>query len=363
MSPWTTPDLRSLAKEEPRLFLERFPPPVLIDEVHYAPELFPFIKMAVDREGRPGMFWLTGSQQFPLMQGITETLAGRVAIVQLLGFSRREAEQRPASLDPFVPTLARIRERSESAGETSLLCVFERIWLGSFLALVTGAVRDRDLFMSSYLTTYLERDVRDLAQIGDRTAFLKFLRAFAARTGQMLNLSDLARDVDVTVPTAKRWLSILEASMQIFLLQPWHTNLTKRLAKRPKLYFLDTGLCAYLTRWLTPESLAHGAMAGAIFETFVVTEILKSWWHRGGSPAAFYLHDRDGHEIDLLLDQDGALYPVEIKLSGSPRREWIRTWRNSAVLGPRVGEGAVVCLSPQLLPLSERDSAMPVGAL
>jgi len=357
------PGRRTLANEDPALFLQRFPSPVLIDEIQYAPGLLPHIKMEVDANRCPGAFWLTGSQQFHAMQGITETLAGRVALIRLLGLSAREADRRPSRVEPFLPSEEILAERMETPGASDLRAVFERIWTGSFPALVAGPVEDRDLFYGSYLQTYLQRDVRDLAEVGNQEAFLRFLRAAAARTGQLLNLSNLARDVDVSVPTAKRWLSILEASFVLHLLRPYHGNVGKRLVKTPKLYFLDTGLCSYLTDWSTPETLASGAMAGPILETWVVAEVVKSYWHRLREPRIYFYRDRDGREIDLLLERDGTLYPVEVKLAATPRRSWTRAFAALEGLGPPPGAGAVVCLTAEPLPLSRDVTALPVGGL
>jgi predicted AAA+ superfamily ATPase len=357
------PVLRGMANEEPALFLQRFPAPVLIDEIQYAPALLPYLKMAVDTERRPGAFWLTGSQQFHLMRGVSETLAGRIAIVHLLGFSNRERHQLPLDVPPLLPTPEMLTEREKSAAETSLSRVYEDIFRGSFPSLVAGPVTDRDLFYSSYLQTYLERDVRDLAQVGNEAAFVRFLRACAARTGQLLNLSELARDTGVQVNTAKSWLSILQTSFQVFLLQPYHTNLSKRLIKTPKLYFLDTGLCAYLTQWSSPETLEAGAMSGAIFETYVLSELLKSWWHRMQAPEIYYYRDKDGREIDFLLVKDGTLFPLEVKRSASPHRDWTQVFSSLRRFSQPVGHGGVVCLYPQLLPLTADATAVPVGLI
>jgi predicted AAA+ superfamily ATPase len=209
----------------------------------------------------------------------------------------------------------------------------------------------------------LQRDVKDLAQVGNEAAFLRFLKASAARTGQMLNLSDLARDADVAVNTAKAWLSVLQASFQVLLLPPYHTNLSKRLVKAPKLFFFDTGLCAYLTEWSSPETLEAGAMSGPMLETYVVVEILKSWWNRGKQPNAYFYRDKDGAEIDLLLAQDGKLYPVEVKKSAGPKPEWGRPFSALDRLKPGGSEGAVVCLTGEWLPISKTISAVPLGLL
>lgn len=358
------PGPRVLAQTDPALFLQRFEPPVLIDEIQYAPQLLPLIKMAVDRRGRKRpSFWLTGSQQFQLMKGVSETLAGRVAILNLLGFSHRERRRTNLNVPPFLPTAAVLEQRLKSAPSLTLNRLYADIWLGSYPALAVRSVRDRDLFYSSYLQTYLQRDVKDLAQVGNEASFLRFLKACAARTGQMLNLSDLARDADIAANTAKSWLSILQASFQVMLLPPYHTNLSKRLVKMPKLYFLDTGLCAYLTEWSTARTLEAGAMNGALLETYVFGELLKSWWNRGKQPHLYYYRDKDGREIDFLFVRDRTLYAVEVKKSASPSPDWARYFGMLARLQPRGAQGAVICLTRELLPLTRTIRAVPVGLL
>jgi len=358
------PAARTLAQTDPALFLERFEPPVLIDEIQYAPQLLPQIKIAVDRGGRKRpSFWLTGSQQFQLMKGVSETLAGRVAILNLLGLSNRERRKLNLEAPPFLPTPAALRVRRADAASLTLKRAYADIWLGSFPALVTKAVRDRDLFYSSYLQTYLQRDVRDLAQVGNEASFVRFLKACAARTGQMLNLSDLARDADVAVNTAKNWLSVLQASFQVALLQPYHTNLTKRLVKAPKLYFLDTGLCAYLAEWSSPQTLEAGAMSGAILETYVFSELLKSWWNRGKQPQLFYYRDKEGREIDFLIMQDRKIHPVEVKKAVNPRPDSAASFATLERFGTSLGPGAVVCLCREQLPIRRGVTAVPLGLL
>jgi predicted AAA+ superfamily ATPase len=351
-----------LARENPVLFLQRFEPPVLIDEIQYAPELLPPIKMAVDSAHRPGMFWLTGSQPFHSMQGISESLAGRVAVVQLLGFSRREAEGKgQEAVPPFLPTEAALNARRATAASLDIQGMYELIWRGAFPAMTANPQMGRDLFYSSYTQTYVQRDVRNLARVGDEMAFLRFLRAAAARTGQLLNMAELARDADVVPNTAKSWLSILEASSLVYLLQPWHSNVTKRLVKTPKLYFLDTGLCAYLTQWSSPQTLEAGAMSEAIFETWVVVELLKSYLHQGRQAPFYYYRDKDQREIDLLIESDGALYPVEIKKSASPARDVLRHMAALERWGVAGAPGAVICMVPHMLPLDREVMAVPAG--
>jgi len=357
------PSLRALAQEDPGLFLQRFEPPVLIDEIQYAPRLLPLIMMAVDADRKTGMFWLTGSQQFQMMKGVSETLAGRVAVMNLLGFSGRERHRLRLDVSPFLPAPERLKERETSAIALGLKKAYQDIWLGSFPALTAGPAKDRDLFYSSYLQTYLQRDVKDLAQVGSEAGFLRFLKACAARTAQMLNLTELARDADVSVNTAKNWLSILQASLQVRLLQPYHTSATKRLVKTPKLYFLDTGLCAYLTDWSSAATLEAGAMSGAILETYVFTEMLKSWWHVGRIPQVYYYRDKEGKEIDLLFVQDQMFYPLEVRKSISPRREWAASFTALDRFKRGWAEGGVVCLCREILPLSDKVAAIPLGLI
>ncbi|MFO8058882.1 MAG: ATP-binding protein [bacterium] len=357
------PMILSLAQEDPALFMQRFPPPVLIDEIQYAPGLLPYIKMTVDKDRKPGMIWLTGSQQFQLMEGISESLAGRVGIINLLGFSRGEALGQGDKVSPFLPFPKEVQKRARQREPLTLKELFKLIWRGSFPAIAIWDDVDRDLFYGSYVQTYLQRDVRDLARVGDEMSFLRFLRASAARTGQLLNMSELARDADVAPNTAKSWLSILQASGLVYLLEPYHTNVTKRVVKTPKLYFLDTGLCAYLTEWSTPETLEAGAMSGAVFETWVVAEILKSYWHNGRSAPFYFYRDKDQKEIDLLIIRDGTIYPLEIKKSATPKKEDVRHFPILDKLNMPVGPGGVICLSEHSIPLSENTSSIPAFAL
>jgi predicted AAA+ superfamily ATPase len=357
------PMILNLAREDPALFMQRFPAPVLIDEIQYAPQLLPYIKMAVDRERKKGMYWLTGSQQFQLMDGVSESLAGRVGIVNLLGFSRMETLGKSEYARPFVPNPEEMQRRIRQNGPLPLKDLFQLIWRGSFPAMALAEEMDRDLFYSSYVRTYLQRDVRDLARVGDEMAFLRFLRAAAARTGQLLNMSDMARDADIAPNTAKSWLSILQASGIVYLLEPYHSNVTKRLVKAPKLYFLDTGLCAYLTEWSSPETLEVGAMTGAILETWIVIEILKSYWHNGRSAPIYYYRDKDKKEIDLLIIQDGTIYPLEFKKTASPKKEDVRHFSVLEKLKMPIGYGGVICLSEHSLPLTGNTSSIPVAVL
>ncbi|MDP1613226.1 MAG: ATP-binding protein [Sulfuritalea sp.] len=367
-------DARTLAQSDPALFLQTWPTPVIIDEVQYAPQLFSAIKLQVDREKTNGQFWLTGSQKFRLMRGITESLAGRVAIVDLLGLSQAELDGRADSSKPFVPTadwIANARQQmrqpiQQQTHPQSLRNVFERIWLGAYPRLNAQgdqAHLARDVFFRSYIQTYIQRDVQDVLKVSDQTAFNRFLIAVAARTGQLLNYASLARAADIDNKTAKAWLSVLETSGLVYLLQPYHSNLTKRLVKAPKLYFLDTGLAAYLTRWPNAASLEAGAMSGALLETWAVGEILKSYRHNGlEAPLSFY-RDADQQEIDLIVESADALYPIEIKKTASPSHNAKRHFTVLDKLNKSVGPGAVICFVERDIPLSRDVTAIPLAYL
>lgn len=352
------PMMLRLAREEPALFLQRLPPPLLIDEIQYAPGLFPLIKEAVDAHGGKGLYWLTGSQPFHLMRHVTESLAGRVAVMHLQGLSLGESLGHGSGILPFLPGMP--SGGAATPGAPALGWLYERIWRGAFPALhaATDEPVERDLFYGSYVQTYLQRDVRDLAQVGDLTVFVRFLRSAAARTGQLLNTAGMARDVGVAPNTAKHWLSILAASGLVWLLEPYHTNHSKRLVKTPKLYFLDTGLATYLTEWSSPATLEAGAMSGAILETWVVAEMLKSYWHNGKQAAFHYYRDKDQKEIDVLIFRDGRVHPVEIKKTAQPGRDSVRQFALLENLGLKIGHGAVICLADETLPLTRQVDAM-----
>ena len=302
------------AKTDPKGFLETYAPPVIIDEIQYAQELFPYIKMLVDTSDERGRIWMTGSQQYNMMSLVTESLAGRVVIIDMLGLSIYEREgialeQKPFLPSPVPPSLLKTRNSPDT---------FRIIWQGSFPDVIYRDEKSRKDFYDSYIRTYLERDVQQLVNIGDEVAFLTFLKVIAARTGQLLNMADIAKDLGVSQPTVKKWLSVLLSSGNIFFLHPYYKNVTKRLTKTPKMYFLDTGLAAYLAGWTTPESLEAGISSGAFFETFVISEIIKSYWHNGEKPNLYFFRDEKNNEIDLLIFKDGIFYPIEIKKHSTP---------------------------------------------
>ena len=357
-------DERVLAKNDPSLFLQARKPPIIIDEIQYAPELFSYIKMHVDKNRNPGDFWITGSQKFQLMQGITESLAGRVAVLDMLGLSAKEISGQADRSNPFVPDQEWIdNARKNFSYEPDLDNIFEKIWIGSFPKMVMENGKNRDIFFRSYVQTYIERDVREILGISNELAFYKFLRATAARTGQLLNYSELSRDADIDSKTAKSWLSVLAASGLIYLLEPYYNNITKRLIKTPKLYFLDTGLCAFLTGWDTSKSLSLGAMSGAILETYVFGEILKSYWHNGKYPNIYFYRDADQREIDFLLEQNNTLYPIEVKKTASPSMTTAKSFNALKVLSKKIGSGAVICFREKDIPLSREVTAIPIRYL
>ncbi len=351
---------RRLAREDPALFFQEYPPPVLVDEIQHAPELLRQVKVLVDREpSRCGTVWMTGSQHFPLMQGVSESLAGRVAILRLLGLSGAEEAGVGAEAAPFRPD--RIGGDVEP---WTLGPLFDRIVRGSLPRLSHPDAPRTSMFWSSYLQTYVERDVRALTEVRRLPEFERFLRLVAARTAQLINYSDLARDAGIAVSTAREWLALLEAGFQVLLLRPYHANLAKREVKTPKLYVLDTGLVASLAGWTSGDVARRGAMAGPLFETWVVGEVVRSWWHRGLDAPIWFWRTRHGVEVDLLIEQEGQLFPVEIKLAAEPGRRALRGIdRLRAAGGERIGPGAVVCLVGKDYPIDRLTRAVNAASI
>lgn len=353
---------RRLAKEDPALFLQLHDLPLFIDEVQYAPQLFSYIKIAIDNGAPAGSFWLTGSQAFRMMELAQESLAGRTAILHMPSLSQHEiygtGENVPFSLD--LPSLKARRERG---APVTLEGIYQRIWQGSLPGYVSGKYSDRSVFYSSYLQTYIDRDVSELVAVTDKLLFQDFIRAAACRAGQMLNVHDIAQDVGVSDDTARRWLQVLEKSDIIFYLRPYSNNLLKRTVKTPKMYFFDTGLVAYLTRYSSPEILQSGAINGAILENYVVGEILKSYQNAAQDCLLWYYRDKSSHEIDLVMEGDGQLHPLEIKRSVNPGSELVGTFSildKGAV--PR-GTGAVLCMRPQLSAIDSQNFIVPIWTI
>lgn len=358
------PILRASAAEESGTFFKDNPPPVFVDEVQKAPALFEQIKLHLDRSRQKGQFYLCGSQQFRMMKGVSESLAGRIGLVTLLGFSLRETCEVSCDL-PFLPTQEYLSLRKKEQNQITYDEVWKRIHRGSMPELVSNPAFDWQLFYSAYVRTYIERDVRELSEIGDTVTFTKFMVAAAASVGQLVNLASLARDVGISPPTAERWLSILVASNVVYLLQPYSNNITKRAVKTPKLYFLDTGLAAYLTRWSSPEVLKNGAMAGAFFENFVIAEVIKSYYNKGiTDPPLYFYRDKDMNEIDLLIEKDGVLHPVEMKKHADPHKKDVAAFDLlDRIPGITRGSGGVVCLYDSLVTLQGNDKVIPVQYL
>lgn len=358
------PIIRVAAQEQSGTFFKDNPPPVFVDEIQKAPELFPQIKMYIDREHKKGQFFMCGSQQFHMMKGVGESLSGRLGLVTLLGFSLRE---RYGITDdtPFIPTEEYFAQRRKQLVNIPYASVWEMIHRGSMPELCENPDFDWQMFYGAYVQTYIERDVRALSEIGDTVKFTRFMTAAAASTGQLVNIASMARDIGISQPTAKRWLSILVASNIVYLLKPYSNNITKRAVKTPKLYFLDTGLAAYLTRWNTPEVLKSGAMAGAFFESFVISEIIKSYYNRGiVEPPLYFYRDKDMNEIDLVIVEDGTLYPLEMKKHADPQKKDMDAFDIiDNIPGVKRGPGGVICLYDNLVTLKGSDRVIPISYL
>jgi len=336
------PDVRERAEADPVGFFRDHPAPVILDEIQLVPSLLSYVKTAVDEDRRPGRWLLSGSQTFPFMQSASQSLAGRVAVLQLLPLSVAEACGRPR---PRLGLEAAIDEMfaARKAPSGNRIDLARWILRGGFPELWSNPAVDRRLWLGSYLQTYLERDVRGVLQVANLGTFQTFLRLAAARTGQILNLADLARDVGVSPPTVRQWLNVLEASHQVFLLRPYFDNFGKRLIKSPKLYWLDTGLATFLVGLHDEEAVRQGPMAGALVETAVVSELVKLYQHRGQAPALWFWRSRDRHEVDVLVEGGGTLRPIEIKATATPRPRLVENlveWQRLA--GPAAAGGLLV---------------------
>lgn len=350
---------RGLAKRDPAMFLQMHRTPIMIDEVQYAPELFSYIKMEIDKGAEPGTYWLTGSQAFKLMELAQESLAGRVAILHMPSLSQHEIHGKGKAA-PFTLELSALKDRENTNAPADLTQIYERIWKGSMPGLVSGKFTDRDVFYSSYLQTYIDRDVKEQVQLSDPLLFRDFVRAAACRAGQMLNVHDIALDVGVSDDTAKRWLQVLEKSDVIFFLRPYSNNLLKRTVKAPKMYFFDTGLVAYLTRYSSPEILASGAINGAILENYVVSEMLKSYHNNAKECLLWYYRDSNCNEIDMVIESDGYLHPLEIKRSVNPGTELISAFSHLDKASVPRGNGAILCMRPKLSAIDRENYIVPI---
>ena len=347
------------ATEETNLFLINNKPPLLIDEVQYAPEIFRYLKMYVDKHKIKGSFALTGSQAFELMKNVSETLAGRMAIIELKGLSLREMHG-IEFYRPFVPNEEYMEERKKSLSDYTNL--WETIHRGSMPELQDKTI-NWDRYYSSYVKTYIEKDVRQIVNISDELRFIKFLTALAVRCGELLNINAIANEVETSADTIKRWLSILQTSGIIFLLEPYSNNILKRVVKTPKIYFYDSGLVCYLARWTSPDTARTGAQAGSIFENFVISEILKSHLNAGKTISSiYYYRDRDQRKIDVVIEEDGKLYPIEVKMTGNPTKAMGKHF--SALVnipGKTRQPGIILCQYDKKLYLKEDMIALPIN--
>lgn len=349
-------NIRKLAQEDPKLFMMTYTPPIIIDEIQYAPDLLSYIKMDVDNSKDKGMYWLTGSQKFHLMKGITESLAGRVGILELNTLSYSEKKGYKSKI--FDP---RNIEKKDAVNPNEL---FEEIFKGGMPEYYIEDL-DRNTFFNDYIKTYIERDVRDLTQVGNIVAFEKFLVSVASRTGETLNYNTLADDAGINEKTAKEWLSILVASDLVYLLKPYMSSELKRVTKTPKIIFMDTGLCSYLCKWTSSENLMNSSTSGHYLEAFIISEIIKNIKNSDDelNYDIYFYRDRDGKEIDLIISFDNTLFPFEIKKTASPNKEMIKNFEVLTKTNKKIGPGGIICLCPDIYPLNENNKVIPISSV
>lgn len=364
---------RLVAKEDPALFLERFQPPVLIDEIQYAPELLPYIKLAVDASDATGAFWLTGSQPFHLMKNVSESLAGRVGIIEMLGLSNSEIAD--VESEEYEPNPDYFMRRVSLASKLNLNETYSRIASGSFPGIFSLPADAQAAGYDAYVDTYLMRDIRDLSQVADELKFRRFMVGCASLTSRPVVYSELARIADIDEKTAKAWLSLLVSSYLVKIVQPYANNLIKRLSKQPIMHFLDTGLAAHLAGWDSPVALERGAFSGQIFESYVFGEIYKSFVNAGKKPPLCFFRTNDKKEIDLLMERDGTIYPIEIKKSASPSRIDTKNFNSLspvskenvpddlALFKREIGTGCLVCMTNDAFPINDQAWAFPSWAI
>jgi predicted AAA+ superfamily ATPase len=350
---------RELAKTNPKDFLALSPTPLFIDEVQYAPELFPYMKMHIDKTKEMGAYYISGSQRFSMIKNLSESLAGRVGIFELLGLSMREIKNDSFN-EVFVPTDEYIKERKSTS--IKLTELWQIIHRGSYPELYAKPNIVWDKFYNDYVNTYIERDVHQLENIGDEVKFYQFMQVVAANSGNLFNVDGFAKDIGITRAVCDKWLSVLRASNLIYLLPPYHSNVTKRAIKTPKIYFLDTGLMAFLTKWHTAEQIETGAMSGSFFETFVFCEILKSFYNAGIDPKTYlyFYRDKDDNEIDFIINYNSKLHPIEVKKKSNPNLGDIKAFRfieNNEIY--QRGSGAVICTNDNVVPLNDKDRILP----
>lgn len=353
---------RALAKTDPVLFFQTYKPPIIIDEIQKAPELFEQIKIMCDETDERGLFWLTGSQQYHMISNIRETLAGRIGILELYSLSKNETDN-IIFQNELDFTLDCLLERQKVSGKNDITDIFDHIWRGGMPAALDADEEQRQEYFNSYIETYLMRDVSEESGITDTVRFRRFLNACAALTAEQVNYSTLAEAADISQPTAKAWLLLLESLGIIYLLKPFANNEIKRLAKTPKLYFCDTGLCAYLSMWLTRDTLMNGAASGHYFENYVVAELLKNYSYSQSKVNLTYYRDSNAKEIDVLIEENGRIHPLEIKKSANPNRREIKKYEVLEKTGMQTGAGGIICMCEEVIPINSRNSFIPCNLI
>lgn len=355
-------DTRVLAKTDPKLFFMRYKPPIIIDEVQKAPELFPYIKIICDSSDEKGLFWLTGSEQYSMMKNVTESLAGRIGIITLypLSYSELNGINFEKPIDFSVEGLM---EREKQAKPFDLNTIFERIWKGGLPQVQFSNDEQRSMYFESYIESYLMRDIMSDGSIIDEFKFRRFLTACAANVSQQLNISYLATISEISQPTAKSWLAILQRLHIVYLLQPYSNNKLKRLTKTPKLYFWDSGLCSYLTKWLSADTLTNGNASGYYFENYVVTELIKDLDYHSINYDISYFRDSNSKEIDIFLEYNGEIHPLEIKLSASPDRREVKKYSVLDSNSLLRGKGGIICMSPTVIPIDNDNCFIPINII
>lgn len=349
---------RDLAQRDPEVFFQRYPPPVIIDEVQYAPELFVQIKIMCDASEDTGQFWLTGSQQFALMKNIRETLAGRIGILEMYGLSQSEKYGilHENDLDFSMQGLIK---RQALTPKNNIVDVFEHIWRGGLPQVQKADAEQRQTYFETYVDTYLMRDVAELGGVTDSLRFSRFLTACAALAGEQLNYKTLADASEISQPTAKEWTRLLQGMGIIFLLQPFMNNELKRLTKTPKLYFTDTGLCAHLSSWLTVVTLMDGAASGRYFENYVVAELVKQYAYAKKQANLSYYRDSNAKEIDIFVESDNMIHPLEIKKSAAPDRREVKKFSVLDKTNLTRGPGGIICLCSDVVPIDTESCYIP----
>lgn len=352
---------RQMARNDPKMFLQIHKPPVFIDEIQYAPELFSSIKIHIDAHRRPSDFWLTGSQVFKLMEGVQESLAGRVCLLHMSPMSQAEICGVPTT--PFRLDLEKLSARVKERAPMDTPDLYRRIFQGGMPALVSGQYSDHRAVYASYVGTYIDRDVKEISGAIDSLKFMDFITAAAALCGQMLNFKTIADVTDIDQVTAKNWLGILERLGIVFYLHPYSNNMLKRMVTKPKLYFYDCGLVSYLTKWSDSNTLMNGAMSGAILENFVVSELMKSYQNCGREPFIYYYRDKDTKEIDILLEDSGKLYPMEVKKTATPQSQLTRVFGVIDKAALKRGTGAVLCTTDRLSAFDNQNLIVPIWGI